>query len=352
VPTRPKSTTSAPISGRLTLRIDGDAVETGETFTVTNPGDTDQVLGEFAAGDETHVDEAVAAASDAFDEWKETSWGGARRDISRRRGRHPGPQTRDHSVDGLRKCKTRNEAIAEVDEAIDFLRYYSSELERNEGYTADTHEPTPGQRCVSDLQPYGVFGVVAPFNFPFAITVGMTTGALITGNTAVVKPASTTPLTAHAFYDALAEAGIPDGVVNLVTGGGRAVGQPMIEHEDVAGFVFTGSRGRTRDPADLRRAGQTRASRRGARREEPGHRLRQRRCLEGRLWREVWCVFVQRSEVLCDLPRIRPRGHRRRVHGATRRGDERPLHRQAREPGDGRLSPDRRQRDRALRRYL
>jgi len=116
------------------LRIDGDAVETGETFTVTNPGDTDQVLGEFAAGDETHVDEAVAAASDAFDEWKETSWGGARRDISRRRGRHPGPQTRDHSVDGLRKnAKTRNEAIAEVDEAIDFLRYYSSELERNEG---------------------------------------------------------------------------------------------------------------------------------------------------------------------------------------------------------------------------
>jgi len=83
---------------------------------------------------------------------------------------------------------------------------------------------------------------MAPFNFPFAITVGMTTGALITGNTAVVKPASTTPLTAHAFYDALAEAGIPDGVVNLVTGGGRAVGQPMIEHEDVAGFVFTGSR--------------------------------------------------------------------------------------------------------------
>jgi len=56
------------------LRIDGDAVETGETFTVTNPGDTDQVLGEFAAGDETHVGEAVAAASDAFDEWKETSW--------------------------------------------------------------------------------------------------------------------------------------------------------------------------------------------------------------------------------------------------------------------------------------
>jgi len=198
--------------------------------------------GEFAAGDETHVDEAVAAASDAFDEWKETSW---EERVAIFRDAADVIQDRKLEITALmayENAKTRNEAIAEVDEAIDFLRYYSSELERNEGYTADTHEPTPGQRCVSDLQPYGVFGVVAPFNFPFAITVGMTTGALITGNTAVVKPASTTPLTAHAFYDALAEAGIPDGVVNLVTGGGRAVGQPMIEHEDVAGFVFTGSR--------------------------------------------------------------------------------------------------------------
>jgi 1-pyrroline-5-carboxylate dehydrogenase len=224
------------------LRIDGDPVETEETFTVTNPGDTDQVLGEFAAGDETHVDEAVAAASDAFDEWKETSW---EERVALFREAADVVQDRKLEITALmayENAKTRNEAIAEVDEAIDFLRYYSSELERNEGYTADMREPTPGQRCVSDLQPYGVFGVVAPFNFPFAITVGMTTGALITGNTAVVKPASTTPLTAHAFYDALAEAGIPDGVVNLVTGGGRAVGQPMIEHEDVAGFVFTGSR--------------------------------------------------------------------------------------------------------------
>ncbi len=224
------------------LQIDGDPIETGESFTVTNPGDTDQVLGEFAAGNEKHVDEAVAAASNAFDEWKEVSWDDR---VTIFRDAADVIQDRKIEISALmahENGKTRNEAIAEVDEAIDFLRYYSNELERNEGYTADTHEPTPGQHCVSDLQPYGVFGVVAPFNFPFAITVGMTTGALITGNTAVVKPASSTPLTAHAFYDALAEAGIPDGVVNLVTGSGRAVGQPMIEHEDVAGFVFTGSR--------------------------------------------------------------------------------------------------------------
>ncbi|WP_058366805.1 aldehyde dehydrogenase family protein [Haloparvum sedimenti] len=224
------------------LRIDGELVETAETFAVTNPGDTDQVLGEFAAGDETHVDAAVAAASDAFQEWKGTHW-----DERAAIFREAADVVRDRKLEitalmAYENGKNRTEAIAEVDEAIDFLRYYAAEVERNEGYTADLREPTPGQRCVSDLRPYGVFGVVAPFNFPFAILVGMTTGALITGNTAVVKPASSTPLVAHAFFDALEEAGLPDGVANLVTGGGRAVGQPMIEHEDVAGFAFTGSR--------------------------------------------------------------------------------------------------------------
>ncbi|MBP1922162.1 1-pyrroline-5-carboxylate dehydrogenase [Halorubrum alkaliphilum] len=224
------------------LWIDGEAVETDETFTVRNPGDADQVVGEFAAGDETNVDAAVAAASTAFDEWKATS-------IEERTTifRDAADRIADRKYEiaammAFENGKNRNEAMAEVDEAIDFLRYYSHELEKSDGYGGDVREPTPGQRCVSDLQPYGVFGIVAPFNFPFAILVGMTTGALITGNTAVVKPASTTPLVAHTFFDILQEAGLPDGVANLVTGGGRDVGQPMIEHENVAGFAFTGSR--------------------------------------------------------------------------------------------------------------
>jgi len=224
------------------LWINGSAIETDETFTVVSPADTDQVLGEFAAGDETDVDEAVSAANTAFEAWKETSWE-QRTEIFREAADII--QNRKYEITALmayENGKNRTEAIAEVDEAIDFLRYYSHELEQNEGYNAEVREPTPGQRCVSDLQPYGVFGVVAPFNFPFAILVGMTTAALITGNTAVVKPASTTPLVAHKFFEILREAGIPDGVANLVTGSGRDVGQPMIEHEDITGFVFTGSR--------------------------------------------------------------------------------------------------------------
>ncbi|WP_255171739.1 aldehyde dehydrogenase family protein [Natrononativus amylolyticus] len=224
------------------LWINGQAVETNESFTVTDPGNFDRVIGEFAAGGPEHVDDAVEAANDAFDDWKDTPF-----DERVAIFRQAADQIEDRkyeiaAVMGFENGKNRTEALAEVDEAIDFLRYYSDDFERNEGYTSAPVEPTPGQRCVSDLQPYGVFGVVTPFNFPFAILVGMTTGALITGNTAVVKPASTTPLTAHLFVEILTEAGIPDGVVNLVTGGGRDVGQPMIEHEHVAGFAFTGSR--------------------------------------------------------------------------------------------------------------
>lgn len=224
------------------LWIDGRGVETKETFTVTDPGNHDRLVGEFAAGDADAVDDAVAAADVAYEDWSATDWQ-ERVEIFRRAAE--GIRDRKYEIAAtmaFENGKNRTEALAEVDEAIDFLEYYSLEIERNEGYSGPTREPTPGQHCVSDLQPYGVIGVVAPFNFPFAILAGMTTAALITGNTAVVKPASSTPLVAHKFLEVLTEAGIPDGVVNLVTGGGRAIGQPMMEHEDVAGFAFTGSR--------------------------------------------------------------------------------------------------------------
>ncbi|MDZ7688874.1 MAG: aldehyde dehydrogenase family protein [Halobacteriales archaeon] len=224
------------------LRIDGDSVETDETFTVTCPGDTDLVIGEFASGGESDVEHAVRSASEAFDGWHNTGW--------RKRA-----EVVHDAADELRERKyelavtltfengkDRMEAMAETDEAIDFLEFYARELERNEGYAKDTGEPTPEQNCANVLRPYGVFGVVSPFNFPLAIYAGMTTGALAMGNTVVTKPASDTPLVAHKVVDALDDAGMPDGVLNLVTGGGRAVGEPLVEHEDVAGFVFTGSR--------------------------------------------------------------------------------------------------------------
>lgn len=230
------------LGGAHPLRVDGGGVETDETFVVTSPGDTNLVVGEFASAGEEEVESAVRAASEAFDGWRKTGWkerAGVVRDAA------DDLQEQKYKLAAtltFENGKDRNEAMAETDEAIDFLRFYARELERKEGYARDTGEPTPGQNCANVLRPYGVFGVVAPFNFPLAIFAGMTTGALIMGNTVVAKPASNTPLVAHKVVDALEAAGVPDGAVNLVTGGGKSVGKPLVEHEDVVGFVFTGSR--------------------------------------------------------------------------------------------------------------
>ena len=224
------------------LVIGGDDVETETAFTVKNPGDLEQRIGKFASGTPDDVDRAVGVAAETSESWRRTS-------VVDRVGifRGAAELMRDRKYElaatlTLEAGKTRTEAMAEIDEGIDFLRFYSRELERHDGYRFETGEPTPGQHCRNRLEPFGVFGVIGPFNFPFAIFSGMTVGAAITGNTVVAKPASATPLIAHAVVDILSEAGLPDGVVNLLTGGGSAVGQPLVEHDDVAGIVFTGSR--------------------------------------------------------------------------------------------------------------
>ena len=230
------------LGGTHHLRIDGANVETEETFSVWNPGDLDELIGEFGAGTATHVEEAVSVADDRFDDWRSTPYED-RAEIFRTAADIMREEKFElAAVMTLENGKNRTEAIADVDEAIDFLRFYARELERNEGYEYDTGDPTPDQSCTNLLRPYGVFAVVAPFNFPLAILTGMTSGALIAGNTVVVKPASSTPLIAHRFFDILESAGLPDGVANLVTGGGRDVGSPLTSHESVKGVVFTGSR--------------------------------------------------------------------------------------------------------------
>ncbi len=224
------------------LVIDGESVETDERFTVESPGDTDLVVGEFARGDAGAVSRAVAAADDAFDDWRHTHWRDRAEIVREAADRARDRRYELAAVLTLEAGKNRAEAVADVDEGIDFLRFYGRELERNEGYRFDTGEPIPGERCRNVLEPFGVFGVIGPFNFPFAIFVGMTTGALVTGNTVVAKPASATPLIAHEAVSILSEAGVPDGVCNLVTGGGSDAGRPLVEHEDVSGVAFTGSR--------------------------------------------------------------------------------------------------------------
>jgi 1-pyrroline-5-carboxylate dehydrogenase len=132
--------------------------------------------------------------------------------------------------------------MGDVDEGIDLMRYYCEDMETNKGYEKATGKAFPNEEAKSVMKPYGVWGVISPFNFPFAIAIGMSSGALITGNTVVFKPSSDTPLSGFKIYEILRDAGLPKGIFNYVSGSGDVVGAELVNNEDVAGIVFTGSR--------------------------------------------------------------------------------------------------------------
>jgi 1-pyrroline-5-carboxylate dehydrogenase len=137
--------------------------------------------------------------------------------------------------------KNRFEAIAEVSEAIDLILYYCAQIEEHDGY--EIRMSTSGkEQTKSVLKPYGAWAVIAPFNFPLALGAGMAAGALVAGNTVVFKPASDTPMSGLLLAQCLRDAGLPEGVFNLITGSGNVVGEELVSNLALDGLIFTGSR--------------------------------------------------------------------------------------------------------------
>lgn len=137
--------------------------------------------------------------------------------------------------------KNRYEAMADVDEGIDFIRYYALNMIENEGFDRLSGKGYPNEESRSVMKPYGVFAIIAPFNF-FAITVGMTVGPLTVGNASILKPSSDIPLSSHLFVRLLHDSGVPKEVLAYLSGSGSVVGKMLVEHPKIAGVVFTGSR--------------------------------------------------------------------------------------------------------------
>jgi len=206
------------------------------------PADTSLIVGRFQKGAREDVAEAIEAAGKAFKEWSGTDY----KERINIFGRAADLMRRDKfllsAAVTLDNGKTRYEAMADVDEAIDFIEYYRWQMEKNDGYAKEMSSPYADETVKSILRPYGVWAVICPFNFPAAITTGMTAGALITGNTVVLKPSSPAPLPVYMVYDVLSRAGIPDGVLNFVAGSGADVGDALINHKKIGGVVFTGSK--------------------------------------------------------------------------------------------------------------
>lgn len=137
--------------------------------------------------------------------------------------------------------KPRGEGIAEVYEAAEIIRFYCDYIEKNKGFVYALTPPGKNTRTQSVLLPYGVFGVISPWNFPIALLTGMSSASLIGGNTVVAKPASEAPVSACFYANCLLDAGVPDGVFNLVVGPGSSVGEELRENEMIDGIAFTGS---------------------------------------------------------------------------------------------------------------
>lgn len=219
----------------------GKEVRASETFDDISPSNLSLVVARFQKGSREDAKKAIAEAKRAFASWSQTPYQN-RVKIYRKAGDIASEEKFRLAAEmSFENGKNRFEAIADIDEGIDFLRYYAEQLELNKGFSLELGKLLPNEHSRSVLKPYGVWSVIAPFNFPFAIATGMSAGASIVGNTVVLKPASDTPLLSYELYKILEKAGLPAGVYNFVTGPGSTVGSELIENPDVSGVVFTGS---------------------------------------------------------------------------------------------------------------
>jgi len=222
------------------LVIGGERLHAAEIFDSTDPAQPERVVGRFQKGTAEHADNAVRAAAKAFETWRFVP---ARRraevlfraaDELRRR-KHEMSAWLIHEVG-----KNWAEADADTAETIDFLEFYAREALRLAGEQPLTK--LPGEQNELLYIPLGVGAVISPWNFPLAIMAGMTTAALVTGNTVVLKPASDSPAIAFKFFEILERAGMPAGVVNYLSGPGALAGETLVTHPLVRFVAFTGSR--------------------------------------------------------------------------------------------------------------
>jgi aldehyde dehydrogenase (NAD+) len=221
--------------------IDGQWVQssTGATFENRNPAHTDEVIGLFPSMTSEDTQRALEAAKAALPGWVNTP------PPARGAGLDKASRIVDDRVDEMAEALTREEgktfaeARGEVIRARDILRYYGGEGWRVGGSIVPSN--SSGELLYARREPLGVIGVITPWNFPVAIPAWKMAPALAYGNTVVFKPASFAPHIALLLVEALVEAGLPDGVLNLVTGSGREVGNAIVSSPRVDGISFTGS---------------------------------------------------------------------------------------------------------------
>jgi len=221
--------------------VDGKPLETNRFLESRSPVDTDVVIARFHAAGAEDVDRAMDAAKRAQVKWARTPWAerariltGAADLISKRR-------MEMSAVCTLEVGKNRMESLGDVEEAADLLRYYAAQLAEANGFSRPLSSLSPGEDTRDLLRPYGVFAVIAPFNFPVSLVAGMSGAAMLAGNAVILKPSEETPWCSQLIYECLREAGLPEGVLQVLQGEGETVGKALSNHPRLDGVAFTGS---------------------------------------------------------------------------------------------------------------
>lgn len=221
--------------------IGGKKVALDDTFPSINPAYPQEILGHFQNGTAQHADMAVEAAAHAFESWQHVSVADRVRYVLRASAQMRREKFEFCAMLVLETGKSWAEADGDVSEAIDFMEYYARQMLRIADSSHMLNASSPEQLRLAYI-PLGVGAIIPPWNFPNAILTGLVTAALVAGNTVVLKPAEQTPFTGYKVAELFWKVGLPDGVLNFVTGPGEVVGERMVQHPKTRFIAFTGSR--------------------------------------------------------------------------------------------------------------
>ena len=222
-------------------KIGGVETEDRKTVQVKSPIDRRIVMGSHQLGTKEDANRAIEIAHKAYKPWRDLGW--ERRVQILRKAADKMAENKYYlaAFMAYEAGKNRLESMGETEESVDLIRYYAKILEENRGFVKPMERLSEKETTMSVLVPYGVWGVIAPFNFPLALSTGMVTGALVTGNTVVFKPSHDAPLIGHFMVRMFHEGGVPEDVIQYVAGSGSEVGATMVENPLTQGMVFTGS---------------------------------------------------------------------------------------------------------------
>jgi 1-pyrroline-5-carboxylate dehydrogenase len=207
-----------------------------------SPIDSSFLLGRFAAAGSAEVDLAVRRAGAAQRDWARRPWQ-ERVEILRRAAELIRQRKYDlAALMSLEVGKSRMEAMGDAEESADLIEYYCGQVEETDGFVRAMGRITPMERNTDVLRPYGVFACIAPFNFPLALSTGMSSAALMAGNAVVYKPSEDAPWTGLRLAEIYRDAGLPVGLFNFLSGRRETIGDALWQHPGVDGVVFTGSK--------------------------------------------------------------------------------------------------------------